>query len=283
MPPPLPLRTRIRLAGPLPWLLIGPALLVQVAVLASAVSDAASPWPEARLAIAERRPHLALCTSISSRQQYVRGDLIAGLRTRGYILILPGGRVTSLVVSQTLPEGEVTLTDGPAGLLFPFLVVASFVAGFSLLIRRLAHASRVSPPGAIPPPPAPSVVTSTIPTREPAFRLARFLYPAGYFAAWFALVSWIGIIIISVTSIPPEGYVSTMDESPLVATLSLFFSLSLLASWALSIVLWVVLAQRRSSSVLTILLLSCTGYLWSFAYLFAALPRIRPPQFHGKA
>lgn len=281
--PHLSLLTRLRLAGPLPWLLIGPALLVQVAILASAASDAAFPWQDARLAIAERRPRLALCTTISSREQYAGGELVGGFRTRGYTLFLPGGRLTSLVVSQTLPDGEVVLTDQPASLLFPLLAAGTFLAGSSLLIVRIARASRVNPPGAIPPLPSLAVATSTDPARTHPFQFTRLLYPAGYFAAWLALVSWIGITILAVSSIPPEGFVSTIEESPLVASLSLFFSLSLLASWALSVVLWVVLAQRRSSSVLTILLLSCTGYLWSFAYLFAALPRIRPPELDGKA
>lgn len=277
--PPVSLRTRLRIAGLLPWLLIAPSLLIQVAVLASAVSDAAFPWPEARLAIAERRPLVSICTSVTSRREYAAGELVAGVRTRGYALILPSGQPTFIVISQDLPDGRLAVTDDPGSLVFPLLALGTFVAGVFILVRRLFRASRVGSPGAIPPLPVPA--TAQLPgagTPSTPPQATAFLYPAGYSAAWFALISWFGFFVFTAASIAPEGSVSVLHESPLVAALSLFFSLSLLASWALSIVLWVVLAQRRRPSVLTVVLLSCSGYLWSFAYLFAVLPDIRPSQ-----
>lgn len=277
--PHISLRTRLRIAGLLPWLLIAPSLLVQAAIFASAVSDAAFPWPEARLAIVERRPLLSICTAISSRREYAAGELLAGFRARSYALVLPSGRPTFVVVSQVLPDGQLAVAENPAGLAFPFLALGTLFAGVFILLRRFLRASRVASPGAIPPLPVSSSAQSPGGgARTTASPVTGVLYPAGYFAAWFAVISWFGLFVFAVASIAPEGSVSTLHESPLVAALSLFFSLSLLTSWVLSIVLWVVLAQRRRPSILTIVLLSCSGYLWSFAYLFAVLPDIRPSQ-----
>lgn len=273
--PPVSIRTRLRRTGLLPWLLIGPAVPLFAATVFCTVADRLAPWPEAHLAVAERKPLLVVCTALNSLSERDAGVLTGGVRVRGYALLLRGGRPSYVLVSQTLPAGRLEALDNPGPLFTPAFALLSFLVGTLLLLSRLRSAFRMAPPGAIPPiliPPLPAGSRG----RSESPLISTALYPAGYFAAWFALISLLGHLVLAFASSAPEGQVSAFHESFLVSALLVFFSLSLLSSWALSIVLWIVLSRRAPQSVLTVVLLSCSGYLWSFAYLFVTLPRIRP-------
>jgi hypothetical protein len=174
------------------------------------------------------------------------------------------------------------VAEGSDGLFLPAAATLGLLVGLILSVARHRRPGMLILSADTPPIPVSLTTASEIaagpgvPPIQPAG-----LYAVGYFVAWFAVLSWFGIFSFTFASIPSDGSVSTLHESPLVAALGVFFGLSLLASWLVSILVWFRVPRRGTGHILAVSLLAWLGFFWSFAYLFVSLPLIRPARIRG--
>ena len=136
--------------------------------------------------------------------------------------------------------------------------------------RFLQHSPGVHPG------PAPTTSSSLVSgiTRPP--KDASRLYAAGYFAAWLGLLSFVGVLVFESVAKPPDGYVSTFNDVPIVIVLRAYFSVTFLAAWIIAGLVAKRVPREGSFPLDVVVLLSCGGPLAGVIYLFAALPTIRP-------
>lgn len=257
-------------------------LFSSLLIALSAIVDLLLPWHEARAAVSARGPSLTVCTSLSSQREYVGSTLVSGNRERSYLLFFLRSWPTSLSVRQALPTGTISVAEGPAGLVLPAAATLGLLVGFIVCVVRYRRPDglipyAVAPPVTVPPTTASATAAGVLVT---SLRPAS-LYTVGYFVAWFAALAWFGLFAFTFASLPSDGSVSVLHESPLVAALSGFFGLSLLASWLVSILVWSRVPRRGAGHILAISLLAWLGFFWSFAYLFVSLPLIRPARISG--
>ena len=275
----LMLLLRARRLGLLPWLFLGPSLILMAMVALSTICDRLLPWHEARAAVSARRPSLTVCTSLTSQREYVGSTLVSGSRERSYLLFFLRSWPTSLTVRQALPIGTFSVAEAPGAVYLPAAATLGLLVGFFVCVVRYRRPDVLIPNAGAPPVTAPPTTTAAgvlVPSLRPAI-----LYTVGYFVAWFAALAWFGLFAFTSASLPSDGSVSVLHESPLVASLSGFFVLSLLASWLVSILVWSRVPRRGAGHILAISLLAWLGLFWSFAYLFLSLPLIRPARISG--
>jgi hypothetical protein len=273
---------RARRLGLLPWFVLGPSLVLLALIALSTITDLLLPWHEARAAVSARKPSLTICTSLNSRREYEGSTVVSGSLERSYLLFFPRSWPTSLSVRQALPAGTVAVAEGPDGLFLPTAAILGLLVGLILGVARYRRPDVLipnsgEPPFAVPLTTASATAAGTI---VPPLRPSS-LYAVGYFVAWFAVLAWFGIFVFTFASLPSDGSVSTLHESPLVAALSAFFGFSLLASWLVSILVWSRVPRRGAGHILAISLLAWLGFFWSFAYLFVSLPLIRLARIPG--
>lgn len=254
---------KVRRLGYIPWILLAPPAAAAFLILLCVVLDRVFPWPEAQRILAERSPSLTVCTALQSRTERF-GAEVSGERSRTYIVFRKGSAPTTLTLQQELPNGAIQISEGAVSALAPAVLAAFFGAALHAFWRALGG-------GASPPPLLPDSQS-----RNDLNDLNGFLYTAGYCVAWLSLVSWVGLVAFAIAGIAPEGEVSLFRESPLVDGLSRGFEVVILASWLSAIVLWARLEGNRTEHVLTLVLLIFCGAFWSFGYLLAKLPLLRP-------
>lgn len=273
---------RARRLGLLPWLVLGPSVVLMALIALSTITDLLLPWHEARAAVSARKPSLTICTSLNARREYEGSTVVSGSLERSYLLFFRRSWPTSLSVRQALPDGTIAVAEGPDGLFLPTAATLGLLVGLIVSVARYRRPDVLIPYAVAPPLGVPLATASATPagTITQPSRPAS-LYAVGYFVAWFAVLAWVGFFAFTFASLPSDGSVSTLHESPLVAALSVFFGFSLLASWLVSILVWYRVPRKGTGHILAISLLAWLGFFWSFAYLFVSLPLIRPARIPG--
>lgn len=127
---------RARRLGLLPWLFLGPSLILMAMVALSTICDRLLPWREARAAVSARRPSLTVCTSLTSQREYVGSTLVSGSRERSYLLFFLRSWPTSLTVRQALPIGTFSVAEAPGAAYLPAAATLGFLVGFFVCVVR---------------------------------------------------------------------------------------------------------------------------------------------------
>lgn len=254
---------KVRRLGYLPWILLAPPAAAAFLILLSVLADRMFPWPEAQRILAERNPSLIVCMALQSRTERF-GAEVSGERSRTYIVFRKGSAPTTFTLQRELPNGEIQISEGTLGAVAPAVLAAFFGAALFAFWRAIG--------GSASPPP----LLSDSRSRSERNDLNGLLYTAGSWVAWLSLVSWVGLVVFAIAGIATEGELSAFRESPLVEGLSSGFEVVVLASWLSAIVLWTRLEGNRTEHVLTLVLLIFCGAFWSFGYLLAKLPLLRP-------